>query len=374
MRLIVPIAGLLISALSIFLDLFAPPLASPLCRHGGCRSDQILSAVNAAGATPAAVSTLANADPANPLVWCTYAEIQTATGDARKAENAFDHAVSLGPAMPPVLMRAANFDFTHGRRDQGVLLVPRILAQTNTFDEILFSYLQVSGVPARTLLGTAIAATLRPAQSWLEWMRAHGSDQDLAETFTWMKANRLLDEKSAGEVAWTLWWRGSYDMSYALWSDWAGVKSLLANTNFATAPRETPFDWQITPIPAATVTRADGLEVRFTGAENVAYSGVRQFTVLPPGRYRFSADVESKGLTTDQQPFFHLFDPTGANRFSINTPAVAPTESRGRIEVDLIVNGKPQPVAIQLERRPSENFDNRIAGTLHIYGVSFAQL
>jgi hypothetical protein len=374
MRLLVPIAGLLIAGLSISLDLFPPSLASTLCLHSGCRFDQIYRAVDAAGATPEAMSVLVNADPANPLVWSTYAEVLSVHGEARKAEFAFDQAVSLGPSMAPVLMRAANYDFTHGRRDQGYLLSARILSQTSAFDEILFSYLQRPDVAADTLLGTAIPAAPRPARSWLAWLRAHGPDQDIAATWTWMKGNRLLDERSAGEVAWTLWNRASYGTAYTLWSDWLGTTQLLANTRFDSAPHETPFDWMLGSGPAVAVTRAHGLDVRFLGTENLAFSGVRQFTVVPLGRYRFSAEVESQNLTTDQRPFFRIFDPRNPALLSVESGSVESTAARSSITVEFAVTRPTEALAIQLERRPSQKFDNRISGTLHIDQVLLARL
>jgi hypothetical protein len=373
MRLVVPVAALLIALLSLSLDLFPSSLASPLCLHG-CRFDQMVGAANAAGATPEALSILANADPANPLVWCTYAEIQSANGKPEKAKSAFDHAISLGPGMPAVLMRAANYDFTHGRQDQGLLLSARILSQTNIFNEILFFYLLGSGVPTRALLGTAIPTGLRPAQAWLAWLPSHGSVQDLGDTWKWMKGNGLLDEKSADEVAWALWDRGSYGMSYALWRDWVGSAELLANAGFETAPRASPFDWRIASSPAATVTRTNGLEIRFAGTDNVTFGEVGQFTVAPEGRYRFCAEVASENVTTDQRPFFRIFDPVQPGRLSVRTGAVEGTSARSKVTVDFTVMGKPEPLVVELERWRSQNFDNRIAGTFHVYRVSLVRL
>jgi hypothetical protein len=369
MRLIVPIAALLIATLSVSLDLFPPSLASPLCLHGACRFDQMFPVIDAAGATPESVSILVSADPANPMVWCTYAAALSQRGDTQKAQSAFDHAITLGPGMPAVLMRVGNFDFTHGRREHGFLLSAQILSQTSAFDEIIFSYLQRADVPAGTLLGTAVPDTSRPARSWLAWLRAHGSDQDLCETWAWMSRNRLLDEKSAGEAAWGLWNRKSYRTAYALWTDWLGTTQLLANTRFETAPRETPFDWTLGCGPAVAVTRAHGLDVRFSGTENVAFSGVRQFTVVPAGRYRFSAEVSSENLTTDQGPFFRIFDPANPGRLQAASAPILGTMGKHWITVELTVSGT-QALAIQLDRRPSERFDNRISGTLHIDHVS----
>ena len=373
MRLIIPIAALLIATLSVSLDLFPPSLASPLCLHGACRFDQIFAAVDATGAAPEAISILVNADPANPLVWCTYAQVLCVRGETQQAQSAFDHAVSLGPGMSPVLMRAANFDFTHGRREHGFLLSARILSQTSAFDEIIFSYLQRADVPAGMLLGTAIPAASRPARSWLGWLRAHGSDQDLQDTWAWMQRNALLDEKSAGEVAWTLWNRASYRTAHTLWTSWLGTTQLLANTRFDTAPRETPFDWALGSSPAVAVTRANGLDVRFSGTENVAFSGVRQFTVVPPGRYRLSAEVSSENLTTDQGPFFRIFDPANPDRLHAESAPILGTVRKSWITMELTVSGTGA-LAIQLERRPSERFDNRISGTLHIHQVSLIPL
>ena len=373
MRAIIPVASLLVVALSLAVDVTHPAPGSSLCRYGGCRFDQIFAGVDAAGAGRDAVATLVDADPANPLVWCAYAQVLSVHGDTQQAQSAFDHAVSLGPGMSPVLMRAANFDFTHGRREHGFLLSARILSQTSAFDEIIFSYLQRADVPAGMLLGTAIPAASRPARSWLGWLRAHGSDQDLCDTWTWMQRNALLDEKSAGEVAWTLWNRASYRTAHTLWTSWLGTTRLLANTRFDTAPRETPFDWALGSSPAVAVTRANGLDVRFSGTENVAFSGVRQFTVVPPGRYRLSAEVSSENLTTDQGIFFRIFDPANPDRLHAESAPILGTVGKSWITVDLTVSGT-EALAIQLERRPSERFDNRISGTLHIHQVSLVPL
>ena len=170
MRMIFPVAALLIATLSVSLDLFPVPAASSLCHYGACRFDQLYRSIDAVGGTPEAIAILVNADAANPLVWCAYAEALSSRGDTLGAQAAFDRAISLGPAMPPVLMRAANFDFTHDRRTHGLLLAARILERTGEFDEIVFSYLQLSGAPVATVLGSGIPAVFRPARSWLAWL------------------------------------------------------------------------------------------------------------------------------------------------------------------------------------------------------------
>ena len=128
MRLLFPIAGLLLAAFSLVLDFRGVDPNSWYCRHGLCRFDQIFAASSHHGDLLADVSTLLNEDPANPTVWCSYAELLASRGQVEKATAAFDHAVSLGPNMSPVLIRAAAFDFSHGQEDHGLELVNRIRA------------------------------------------------------------------------------------------------------------------------------------------------------------------------------------------------------------------------------------------------------
>jgi hypothetical protein len=100
---------------------------------------------------------------------------------------------------------------------------------------------------------------------------------------------------------------------------------------------------------------------------------VRQFTVVPPGRYRLSAEVSSENLTTDQGIFFRIFDPANPDRLHAESAPILGTVGKSWITVDLTVSGT-EALAIQLERRPSERFDNRISGTLHIHQVSLVPL
>jgi len=162
--------------------------------------------------------------------------------------------------------------------------------------------------------------------------------------------------------------------AYALWTDWLGTTQLLANTHFDTAPRETPFDWTLDSSPSVAVTRANALDVRFAGTENVAFSGVRQFTVVPPGRYRFSAEVSSDNLTIDQGPFFRIFDPANPARLNVGSAPILGTAGKSWITVQFTVASQTEALAVQLERRASQRFDNRISGTLYIHQVSLVPL
>lgn len=418
MRYFIISVSLLVVACSLAVDFARPSPDSRACKLGACRIDQIVNVMSSSEGAPTNFASLVSEDPSNPFAWCTYADYLSLSGRPDEASAAFDHAIDLGPNMPPVLMRAANFDFTHGRVESALPLSNRILADTNAFDEILFSYLTHTNLAMAQVLGAAIPTAPRPAQAWLAWIAANGSDSDASDTWAWMKANRLLDQKSAEEAVWALWRRKSFDAAHALWSHWpdngaatgaaisasaasaiaanisatddtassatatdASASSAASRGSFTNAPQllhnctfqqettTTPFDWSLVASPSVGIAHTDGLEIRFSGAEN-AEMLIQQFTVAHPGRYEFSAQVASDQLTTDQRPFFEIFDVANSSRFEVHTPPLDPTTPKGKIVLDFTVPAGTEALAVQLLRSKSERFDNKISGNLHLYSVS----
>jgi hypothetical protein len=352
----------------------------PVCRRGFCRLDQVFTDPSAREGAYAGFASLVNQDPADPYVWCNYADVLEQNGHLEQASAAFEHAMTLGPNLPSVLIRAGYFDFTYGWLDRGFVISNRILVQTDGLDAILFSYLQYFGKGTASLLGTAIPASHRPAQSWAAWIGRNGSEDDVRETWAWMVQNHLTDENIALDLTRTLWQRQFFRTAQELWSNWLGpaqgdhqVGEVIFNRQFKDTPDGSPFDWTIATQPSIEISRAHGLDVHFTGAENVELN-IQQSAVVSPGRYRFSAEIESEGLTTDQRPFFHIFDPGNRARLDITTPQISSASPRSETDLDFTVTPDMQVLNIQLERRESERFDNKIQGTLHVYEVSLVPI
>jgi hypothetical protein len=377
MRPLFAVLSLAISGWSLLLDHQRSSSDSWLCRRGICRFDQIISGIDARGMDLGNVSALLNQDPSNPLVWCTYAELLSANRQTQLAAGAFDRAIALGPGMAPVLMRAANFDFAQGRRDQAFEITRRILGQTDAFNQILFSYLTRSGLPVARLAGQVVPPLPSAASAWFSWLRRSGSDRDLRELWSWMRKNQLVDRKSATDFAWAFWNRKAFTSAQDTWADWLDRSSAgdlppqrLANVRFEDQPNGSPFDWKLTPAEGAEIQRKDGLEIRFSGTANIDFSNVSQFTTVSSGRYRFSAEVRAENVTTDQGPFFHIFDPANPARLSVESSPAKGMVARRWITLDVLVGPNTQALQIQIERRPSQKFDNKIGGTLHVYQVS----
>jgi hypothetical protein len=376
MRYIIICASMILAVFSAVLDWVHPSPDSWICKQGLCRLDQIVDVTSSPESVSTNFASLVIEDASNPFVWCAYADSVALKGEWDKASAAFVHATSLGPNMPPVLMRAANFDFTHGRLSDGLVLSNQILRNTDAFNEVLFSYLTHSGIRLDRILGTAIPDAVSPAQSWLRWLGAWGSDADVRETWSWMKQNRLADENSAVDLSWMLWRRQSFRAAQDLWSDWLASArgdylnpQLLLNRHFQDSPDRSPFDWSISASASVRISHDQRLTIHFAGTDN-ANLVIQQFTGIKAGRYRFSAEIESKGLTTEQRPLFRIVDLVNAARLNVSTRQVEENEARGKIALDFAVPQGTEALAIQLMRSESERFDNKIEGTLRVYEVS----
>jgi hypothetical protein len=235
-------------------------------------------------------------------------------------------------------------------------------------------------LPVSRLTGSAIPTAPRAARSWLQWLCVHSSDGDLLSTWQWMREHQLAEPKSASDLAWTLWNRKSYQAAQNIWSDWLGPTEAdylhpqrLANRRFEDTSNPSPFDWTFAPPASVELSHNDGLQIRFSGTDNVDLYQVRQFATASPGRYRFSAEVQADGLTTDQRPFFHVFDPMRPDAVNVIMEPLNNTVPRSWISVQFTVPAGTQALEIQLERHPSQRFANLIAGTMHLYQVSLVR-
>ncbi len=379
LRLLFPLMAFAAAAVSIAVEVQSPAPDSAVCLHGGCRFEQMTATLQESGATPAGLAALLREDPSNPHTWATFGEYLVGVGESAKAEEAFEQALAAGGGLAPVLMRVANFDFAHERSAQGLPLVPRILTQTSDYDEILFSYIQRSGLEAADVVGTTIPAVPHAARAWLAWTREHASSSEVLTTWSWMQSEGLTDEKTANETTAALWQRKSYTEARQVWEDFVGLSgtrpqyiNLLTNAEFQTEPITALFDWDLSPRPGVRYTRGDGLNVRFLGDVNVADAGVRQRVVVSPGVYRFTAELSAENLTTDQGVYFQIADAEDSSRLHRESPLVEGTIARTAVAVYIPVTDATRVLDVQLRRTPSLRFDNKVAGVLHIHRVELA--
>lgn len=377
MRLIFPIASVLIAAWSIALDQGGTARGAPVCAWGLCRYDQITAELGGRQADAAYLKPVLRLYPGDPLRWSDYGEFLVREGNLEQAGRVFDRAVELGPNMVPVLMRAANFDFTQDRPELALARTRRILASTSLYDQILFSYLTAFDFPIAEVLDQAIPPDARAAQSWLAWVAVNGSTAEAVQTWVWMRSRQLTGEPAAVLLTQRLWQRDAYEQAQQVWADQQQGREAdylhperIWNPRFELQPTASPLDWSIQPPESVRIERGKGLEIRFPGEENVSLATVRQFVTVRPGRYRFTADLEAAGLTTNQRPFFHIFDPAHPGSVNVEVPVDNTGEESGPLRYNVTVPAGTRVLQIQLERRRSEKFDSKIAGVVRLRSLS----
>ena len=112
------------------------------------------------------------------------------------------------------------------------------------------------------------------------------------------------------------------------------------------------------------------LRITFDGSGNIDFKNVSQTLVVKPGRYRFSAAIRSENITTDQGVLFRIFDTQAENRLSVETEATRGTTAWHEIALTLVVPPATRSLQVQVVRRPSLRFDNKISGSVWIDQVS----
>jgi len=376
-RILLPLAALVTALYSIAVEQATPSPAARICVRGGCRYDQMFSSVERHGASPAALAALVEEDPSNPHAWADYGEYLASAGERDSAEQVFAQSIGLGSGLAPVLMRAANFDFTHGRSGLGLALAPRILSQTSDYDEILFSYLNLFGLGPADLWGGSIRPSPRAARSWLRWTLNRSSDNEILTTWAWLKSQGLADEESAAETVKMLWQHQAYGEAHGVWLDWLGSragdyprKQLLANARFEAQPSSTPFDWDLSPRPGVAYSRGKGLEIRFLGQENVTDAGVQQYAVVSPGPYRLTAEVSTRDISTDEGVFFEITDKEHPDRLRAQSDPLLGSRLWGTTTLEFTVPAGTHVLRVQLARKASTKFDNQLAGVLWLHRLA----
>lgn len=369
-------------ALLSFSELGALPPQHVLCRAGFC-----------APGPPTVES-----EPLNPFGWCDLAEDKASAGDIEGARKAFAQAVRLGPHIPPVLIRAVNFEVSNGKVESVFPSAKRILTLTPAYDGVLFRYLtkttrgltdvQTAVIPdpgtgsaaelarrARTAGGHATApeGEGRPkgdaARAWVSYLIAE-RHPEAGLAWHWVEEHGAVTAELRNEwIEYLVNTRKDYAQAQAAWvagnpEDRYPQQNRIFNSAFGREFTPGRMDWNMAAHPHVTVRRGDGLTVTFDGKANTAYGNLTQQTYLPAGRWRFEAEAAADGLTTNKRPYFRIYDTSDPRRLDVATP-MAPE----KMEVEFTAPAGGSMATVMLVRQQSEKFDNQIAGVLRIRQV-----
>lgn len=323
-------------------------------------------------------------DPASPYRWCTLGETLQEAGQTEAAGYCFDRAIELGPNIPPVLMRAANFDFAAGRTRDALSSTRRILRLVRDYDAAIFSTYARMGVPAAEVLERGFPTAAAPRQAYFQYVLGAGSVEDSARVWSWLEQTRDTNAGLTGAYCEFLIGHRRYGEARALWSRHMGAldpgylqPNRIFNGGFETEPAQAGLDWRISPVEGVTVERQAGLShtgthclrIAFDGRSNIAYSQVAQRVPVDLGTYRFRAFVRTDQITTDQGIGFRILDAESPERLDLSTRQLTGTSGWTELQAVFSVRPPARFLEIEVVRRASLKFDCKVRGVAWIDDV-----
>jgi len=328
-------------------------------------------------------------DPASPYRWSDLAEALAANGDITKSRQAFARSLELGPSIPQIHMRYANALFMSGRTDDALLQCAKVLESTDSFDEPIFSSFVRMGGDIDRVLRMGIARNARVAEAFFEFLIPAGRSTAVSVEKTWRWINGISPSSSKRVMLYTnfLAARKEFADASAIWAlmprspkSSQQASTLLYNGAFQSDPLPTLFDWSITPVAGVLLSFDRGvnggrlLKLEFLGDANLDYHGISQQTWLSPGRYLAAGELKTEALSTDQGISLRVVDSRSPAVFDAFSSALVGTHDWTRLAFEAVVPPPARLVRVEIVRRPSSSFENRIRGTTWIRCISLTRI
>jgi hypothetical protein len=328
-------------------------------------------------------------DSVSAYRWADLGEAFLSSGKREEARKCLVRAIELAPYSPTILLRAATFYFRTGENNAALPHTSRILALTDAYDAIIFSYYSRLGIPASDILQHGLPESERAAREYFRFRLRSKLTGDVASVWQFLLARRITDTVIADEYVRALLAQNEFRQARQVWlyhhsstNTDAGNAGDIFNAGFERQPAKSVLDWSIEPLEGVNVNRdnevrhsgAWSLHVRFTGSGNVHFRNVSQMLALDPGSYRLSAHVRTQGITTDKGVGLRVVQHDSADTVYARTPAVVGTSEWANVEATFSVSGSHGPLRLEISREPSLRIDNRIKGDAWIDSVRIEKL
>jgi tetratricopeptide (TPR) repeat protein len=372
-----------------------PRAENVFCRFGICDTDAVLTVEgqgNSGNPAMVPVTKLVAAVKRNlaaPLRWCDLGDAYLRDGHVKEAGHCYSNALALGPEIPPVLLRSANFYHAVRADELSLKLGARLLEKSELYSASLFDWYRDQKFSVNDVLCRGLPQDPSAAQSYLRYWTGLGELDNAKTTWDWILSHHYADVPTAREYITFLFGNSKYQEASAAWAAFLGDRrngyretNWLFNGDFENEPSGAPLDWELESIAGQVDTALDStvahtgthsLRIRFAGTENVSYAQTTQKTSVPPGTYRFTAFIRTQDITTDKGVAFRIFDPEKASRLDARTEQFIGTTGWEKVEQTVRVPNETKLIEIQVIREPTMKFDNKVSGIAWIDTVSLSR-
>ncbi|HEU0007900.1 MAG TPA: tetratricopeptide repeat protein [Terriglobia bacterium] len=319
-------------------------------------------------------------DPASANSWCELGEALLESGQLDEAKAAMNRAVELAPKTPPVLLRDFNLLVRLQEIREALPLAARILALVPDYDDYLFGSFTRWGMPIAEVLELGLPTDVRGVHAYARFLARSQDAERLDPLWTWMSSRFPPDRKLVYSYLQFLINKRRFDDAKEATISYLGRRredvsgaNLISNAEFSSDLEGNPLDWQIREVYGGQAKLVRGgeksgrvLRIEFDGKENVNFSHVSQTLLAEPGRYEFSAHVKTENLTTDQGVSFRFTDQEDSKRFDTSTIQSTGSSDWHVLKQTLTLPEGSRLIQIQLVRKPTIKFDNKISGVFEV--------
>jgi hypothetical protein len=328
--------------------------------------------------------------PQNAVYWSNLGAAFDWSGNHNEALRAFERSRELFPNSPEVNWRLANFYVRSGKTLEGLHALRKVLLGGGVPQQDAFALgeratndkkmILEEMVPPETpfLLGylnyQASAGDLISAeQAWTKLL-ALKLPFDLPETFFYLETLIQMRETHQLAEAWSALGERFPEKVGSL----RAASNLVANGSFESDILNGGLDWRVAPLDGVTVSfdaqqATDGgrsMRIEFDGTRNVDYGHLLQYVLVRPNkRYHFSGYLRTAAITTDSGPRFQIFDAYDPNKMFVGTENVLGTLGWTKEKLEFKTPADTRLLVIRVARPASENFDNKIHGTVWVDNV-----
>ena len=302
-------------------------------------------------------------------------------GQKEEARECYGQVLALAPRSAPFLLRVANFYFQIGENKKALPITARILTLIPDYDSIIFSEYARLVDHVEDVLRYGLPEDRRAAESWLQFLIQARRLDDAQRTWDWVAGRGYANDPLAGEFVEFLIRQGHPDSAASAWARYLGTRSgdygkstYLFNGGFESEPAQSPFDWNVARTEGVEVSRdfttawsgKYSLRISFAGTQNLDVAAASQLAFVKPGPYRFHAFIRSEGLTTDQGIRFRICDAEAPARLDVIFGQFTGTRPWSAVEQAFVVSPETRLLQVQVIRKPSLKFDNKVGGTAWI--------